>query len=98
MPLEDSGLVNPRVIADDARRLVSLHFQDPSMHWLRSSVIVTDAAPVIRHAASTTAAQAVGEQSEKLMRELSDAITAQIGRDGRFTITTEVAFVTATKA
>src|ERR1700730_2702109 len=98
VPLEDAGLVNPRVIADDARRLVSLHFQDPSMHWLRSSVIVTDAAPVIRHAASTTAAQAVGEQSEKLMRELSDAITAQIGRDGRFTITTEVAFVTATKA
>jgi hypothetical protein len=32
------------------------------------------------------------------MSELSDTITAQIGRDGRFTITTEVAFVTATKA
>jgi hypothetical protein len=31
------------------------------------------------------------------MRELSDMITAQIRRDGRFTITTEVAFVTATK-
>ena len=83
VPLEDSGLVR---------------FQDPSVHWLRSSVIVTDAAPVIRHAASTTAAQAVGEQREELMRELSDTITAQIGRDGRFTITTEVAFVTATKA
>jgi SAM-dependent methyltransferase len=96
--LEDSGLVNPRVTADDAQSFVSLHFQDPSVHWLRSSVIVTDAAPVIRHAASTTAAQAVGEQREELMGELSDAVTAQIRRHGRFTITTEVAFLTATKA
>jgi hypothetical protein len=60
-------------------------------------VIVTDAAPVVRHAASTTAAQAVGEQREELIGELSDAITERIGRDGRFTITTEVAFVTATR-
>jgi SAM-dependent methyltransferase len=96
--LEDSGLVNPRVTADDAQSFVSLHFQDPSVQWLRSSVIVTDAAPVIRHAASTTAAQAVGEQREELMGELSDAVTAQIRRRGRFTITTEVAFLTATKA
>jgi SAM-dependent methyltransferase len=97
VPLEDSGLVNPRVTAGDAERFVSLHFQDPSVHWLRSSVIVTDAAPVVRHAASTTAAQAVGEEREELIGELSDAITEQIGRDGRFTITTEVAFVTATR-
>jgi hypothetical protein len=61
-------------------------------------VIVTDAAPVIRHAASTTAAQAVGEQREELIGELSDAITAQIRRHGQFTITTEVAFLTATKS
>jgi ubiquinone/menaquinone biosynthesis C-methylase UbiE len=97
-PLEDSGLVNQRVYADDARRLVSLHFQEPAVHWLRSSVIVTDAAPVIRHAASTTAAQAVGEYRKELIGELSDAITSQIRRDGQFTITTEVAFITATKS
>ena len=97
-PLEDAGLVNQRVYADDARRLVSLHSQEPAVHWLRSSVIVTDAAPVIRHAASTTAAQAVGEYREELIGELSDAITSKIRRDGQFTITTEVAFITATKS
>lgn len=97
-PLEDSGLVNPRVTADDALRFVGMHFQDPSVHWLRSSVIVTDPAPVVRHAASTTAAQAVGQYREELMVELSDAITARVRRDGQFTITTEVAFITATKS
>jgi SAM-dependent methyltransferase len=96
-PLEDSGLVNPRVYADDARRFVSLHFQDPSVQWLRSSVIVTDPAPVVRHAASTTVAQAVGEHRAEVMGELSDAIASRVRRDGQFTITTEVAFITATK-
>lgn len=96
--LEDAGLVNQRVYADDAQRFVSIYFQDPSVYWLRSSVIVTEAAPVVRHAASTTAAQAVGEHREELIGELSDAITYQIRREGQFTITTEVAFLTATKA
>jgi SAM-dependent methyltransferase len=97
-PLEDSGLVNPRVSADDARLFVTMHFQHPSVHWLRSSMIVTDPAPVVRHAASTTAAQTVGEHRDELIGELSDAITSQIRRDGQFTITTEVAFITATKS
>ena len=42
--------------------------------------------------------QAVGEYREELIAELSDAITSQIRREGQFTITTEVAFLTATKA
>ena len=95
-PLADAGLVNPRVTADDARRFVAKHFEDPYVHWLRSSVIVTDAAPVILHAASTTAAQAAGKHRDELIGELSEAITSRIHRDGRFTITTEVAFLTAT--
>ena len=95
--LEDSGLVNPRVTADEARRFIGMHFRDPDVHWLRSSVIVTDAAPVVRHAASTTAAQAVGARSGELLGELADGITARIGREGHFKITTEVAFLTATK-
>jgi SAM-dependent methyltransferase len=97
-PLEDAGLVNPRVYADDMRRFVAMYFPDPYVHWLRSSVIVTDAAPVVRHAASTTAAQAVGEHRDDLVDALSNVITAQISRDGQFTITTEVAFLTATKS
>ena len=96
--LEDTGLVNPRVTADEAHHFVAKRFPDPDVHWLRSSVIVTDAAPVVRHAASTTAAQAVGEHRVELVGELADAITSQIRREGQFTITTEVAFVTATNS
>ena len=95
--LEDAGLVNPRVTADEARRFVSMYFRDPEVRWLRSSVIVTDAAPVVRHAASTTAAQALGDHREEIVSALSEAIGSQVRRDGEFTITTEVAFLTATK-
>jgi ubiquinone/menaquinone biosynthesis C-methylase UbiE len=83
---------------EDAQRFVAMQFPEPFVHWLRSSVVVTDAAPVVRHAASTTAAQATGEHREELVGALSDAITARIGRDGQFTITTEVAFLTATRS
>jgi SAM-dependent methyltransferase len=96
--LQDAGLVNPLVTADDARRFVAMQFGDPDEHWLRSSVVVTDPAPVVRHAASTTAAQELGLHRDELVQELAGAITAQIRRDGQFTITTEVVFLTATKA
>jgi SAM-dependent methyltransferase len=92
--LEDTGLVNPRVTADDARRLIAAQLGEPDVRWLRSSVIVTDPAPVVRHAASTTAAQAVGDYREQLVNDLTDTIAARIRRDGQFTITTEVAFLT----
>ena len=38
------------------------------------------------------------KNGKKLIGELSDVITSQIRREGQFTITTEVAFLTATKA
>ena len=97
-PLQDAGLVNALVTADDARRFVAMHFGDPDEHWLRSSVVVTDPAPVVRHAASTIAARAVGEHRDEIVDEFENAISARIRRDGQFTITTEVAFLTATKA
>jgi hypothetical protein len=89
--------VNPRVTADDARRLITAQLGEPDVRWLRSSVIVTDPAPALRHAASTTAAQAVGHRREELLDALTDAITARIHRDGQFTITTEVAFLATTR-
>jgi SAM-dependent methyltransferase len=95
--LEDAGLVNPRVTADEAGDLLVRAFGDRDVRWLRSSVIVTDPAPVVGHAASTTAAQAVGVQREGLIDELREAISARIDRDGQFTITTEVAFLTTTR-
>ena len=93
--LQDAGLVNQLVTADEARHIIAAQFPDPEVRWLRSSVVVTDPAPVVRHAASTTAAQAVGDQSDGLLEELREAIAAQIHRDGQFTITTEVAFLIA---
>jgi hypothetical protein len=43
------------------------------------------------------AAQAVGDRRDELVDALSEAITKEIRRDGQFTITTEVAFLTAIK-
>ena len=97
LSLQDAGLVNPLVTADDAWFLIAAELGDPDVQWLRSSVVVTDPAPVVRHAASTTAAQEVGQYRDELVRELAEAIAARIRRDGQFTITTEVAFLTADK-
>lgn len=94
--LEDAGLVNPRVTADDARQLVRTHFGDVNERWLVSSIVVTDSAPVIRHAASTTAAQAAGELRDELIAELTDRVDEHIRRYGQFRITTEVAFLMGT--
>lgn len=96
--LEDVGLVNPRLTAGTAQQHVEAHFGGVSERWLRSSVVVTDAAPVIRHAASTTGAHTVGERRDALLRDLAAEVDAQIRRDGQFRITTEVVFLTATKA
>jgi SAM-dependent methyltransferase len=94
--LQDVGLVNPRLTAGTAQQLVGSHFRDVDKRWLRSSVVVTDAAPVIRHAASTTGAHVVGEQRDELLGELAGSVEGQIHRDGEFRITTEVVFLTAT--
>jgi SAM-dependent methyltransferase len=96
--LEDVGLVNPRVTAGDARQLLDGHFRGVHERWLPSSVVVTDSAPVIRHAASTTAAQAAGDLRNGLIAEMTEHVDGHIRRDGEFRITTEIVFLTATKA
>jgi hypothetical protein len=68
-----------------------------SERWLRSSVVVTHAAPVIRHAASTTGTHLVGEHRDALLEEFAVEVDSQIRRDGQFRITTEVVFLTATR-
>jgi SAM-dependent methyltransferase len=93
--LQDVGLVNPRLTAGTAEQLVGMHLGEVEERWLRSAVVVTDAAPVIRHAASTTGAHVVGERRDELLRELEEAVDGQIRRDGEFRITTEVAFLAA---
>jgi SAM-dependent methyltransferase len=95
--LQHVGLVNPRLTAGTAQQLVGMHLRDVEERWLRSSLVVTDAAPVIRHAASTAGAHAVGERRDKLFGELAERIDSEIRRDGEFRITTEVVFLVGTK-
>jgi SAM-dependent methyltransferase len=96
--LEDVGLVNPRLTVGTAQQHLGAHFGEVSERWLRSSVVVTDAAPVTRHAASTTGAQLVGESRDGLLDKFASEVDSQIRRDGEFRITTEVVFLTATKS
>jgi SAM-dependent methyltransferase len=96
--LEDAGLVNARLTARNARRLLEEHFADVDERWRPSSVVVTDPSPVMRHAASTTGAHTVGEQRDELLDELAESVGAQIRRDGEFRITTEVVFFAGRKS
>jgi SAM-dependent methyltransferase len=95
--VQDVGLVNPRLTAGSAQQLVGMHFREVNERWLRSAVVVTEPAPVISHAASTTGAHVVGEGRVELLRELEEAVDGQIRRDGEFRITTEVLFLTGQK-
>jgi SAM-dependent methyltransferase len=95
--LEDVGLVNPRLTVGTAQEHVCESFGEVSERWLRSVVVVTDAAPVIRHASSTTGAHLVGERRDALLSEFAAEVDSQIRRDGQFRITTEVVFLSATK-
>jgi SAM-dependent methyltransferase len=89
--VEDLGLVNPRVKADDARALLRAVFDTVDEHTLRSTVTVTDPAPVVRHAASTTGAVT----SPGVLDRFAADVAARIEADGAFRITTDVAMFVA---
>lgn len=96
--LDDVSLVNARFTAAEARQALSERFGAIQERWLRSSVVVTDAAPVVQHAASTAGARATGALRGKAIARFGRAIDEQVRRDGEFRITTEVALLTAAKA
>lgn len=93
--VEDLVLVNARFPADEARSaLVGLaHVEERT---LRSQVVTTDAAPVVRHAASTTDAHLSAEAEADLTARFASAVEAVIAREGRFRITTEVVLFVGT--
>lgn len=84
--VEDLGLVNPRVKADDARAFLETVFSTVDEHPLRSTVIVTEPGPVVRHAASTTGAAT----SPDILEHFAADLAARIAADGQFRITTDV--------
>jgi SAM-dependent methyltransferase len=89
-PLEDVGLVNPRLTVGAAAQLLRAQFREVVERYLTSAIVVTDSAPVVRHAASTTGAHATGVLREALLQEFAETIDSRIQRDGAFRITTEV--------
>ena len=91
--LEDVGLVNSRFDGDDARALVASAFGTVETEVLASQVVVTDPAPVVRHAASTTGAVIAREQAKDAVTRFEAAVADAIGRDGELRITTEVVVV-----
>jgi ubiquinone/menaquinone biosynthesis C-methylase UbiE len=94
--LEDVGLVNSRFDGDDARSLVESTFTSVEVQVLASQVVVTDPAPVVRHAASTTGAVVAREQAKDAVSRFERAVTDVIDRDGELRITTEVVVVRGT--
>ena len=91
--LEDVGLVNSRFDGDDARALVASTFTSVETTVLASQVVVTDPAPVVRHAASTTGAVVAREQAKDAVTRFERAVADAIRRDGELRITTEVVVV-----
>ena len=90
--MEDVGLVNPRVQTSDARALVDERFTGLVERHLPSEVILTDAGPAVRHAASTTAAFVAGPE---LVERFRAAVTERIEDEGALTITTDVTMLLA---
>lgn len=82
------GLVNPRLDGDAAQVLLARRFETVTERSLRSTVVVTDPAPVVAHAASTTAGRSVAPQ---LLGAMTETVETIIGRTGAFRVTTEVA-------
>ena len=91
--LEDVGLVNSRFDGDDARALVASKFATVVTEVLASQVVVTDPAPVVRHAASTTGAVVAREQAKDAVTRFERAVADGLRRDGELRITTEVVVV-----
>ncbi len=71
-------------------------FDEVQLRLLPSTVVLTDPAPLVRHATSTTAAKTSARQGVDLVRRLGEAV-AEIGSSrGEFRVTTEVALFRAT--
>jgi SAM-dependent methyltransferase len=91
--LEDVGLVNSRFDGEAARAAVAATFAAVEVQVLASQVVVTDPAPVVRHAASTTGAVVALEQATDAVGRFERAVADVVDRDGELRITTEVVVV-----
>ncbi len=93
--LQDIGLVNSRLSVDRLGALLRESFADVGLDMLASQVVLHSAAPLVRHASSTTAAKVAAAQGAEMAGWLAQAVEEAIARDGAFRVTTEVAMFTA---
>jgi len=93
---EELSLVNNRLAPARLHEILDDHFEQVTSRVLASQVILRDPAPLLRHAASTSAARVTEEQGADMMARLDAAAALVIRRDGVLRITTEIAWFGAT--
>lgn len=84
---DDLGVVIARFRPPEAREYLSRHFRSVEALHLRGHVVVTDSAPVLAHAASTTQGR---ERAERALTHLELLVAEHIRKHGEFRITTDV--------
>jgi len=90
--LQSAGIeVSTGLKADEARALLSAEFDTVRERTLASKVRVTDPAPIVRHAASTTGART----SPHLVDRFTAEVASRIATDGCFEVSTEVVMFVA---
>jgi SAM-dependent methyltransferase len=90
--VRDLGLVNNRLPAVTLREILDGSFDSVTSRTLTSQVILADPGPLVRHAASTAAAQVADDLGAAMNARLRDAAVAVIRRQGVLRITTEIAW------
>ncbi len=86
---EDLDLTNDRFRPEEARSVLREVFDTVTERTLRSAVVVADPEPLLRHAASTTAARETAGPHPELLDRLRASVANAIARDGEFRVTTE---------
>ena len=94
--LREFGLVNDRLAPDRLEEILGDHFERVTSRTLTSQVMLQEPGPLLRHAASTSAAKVTDEQGAGMIARLDAAAAAKIRRDGVLRITTEIAWFRAT--
>jgi len=94
--LHELGLVNTRLPVERLAEVLDVSFDDVTLTILASAVVLDDPAPLLRDAASTTAAKVAGAQGTDMIARLDASVSKAIRCHGTFRVTTEVALFSAT--
>jgi SAM-dependent methyltransferase len=95
--LADLGLVNSRLPTERLDDLLRAHFHEVDQRNLVSKVYLNDPAPLVRYAASTTAAKVAAEQGAQMAARLEAACREVLAAKNEITVTTEVVLFAASR-